>query len=546
MGLSREYFGHISLILFTTISLFAAFYSQWLFLEFDVGREMYLAFVRAYHPDLELYRDLVLYFGPLASTFYTDILRLFSANLFTFFSIGLIFSIGIFIGFYLTLASLTSRKIALVLTLVFILQASINLGGGSLFLPYTVSHQAGLLLLILCFYLAIKFSENNVWYFSFVSMIMASGLLFTKHEYIPPLFVVFLFIIYICFNNSRLILINVFGFCFGLFFFSWYSPILSPSDLLVASTEMFQQHNSGILKNILSLYSPSVLTRGVFQFLIIVACFCLAQAVFYLKNRNSKGFYIGFLGILLFVPLFIWPSFIQFDSRFWLGPVLLISTVIFYMYQFFSKKISPSVIHVFLILITFSFYSRQQNATWMLSPFFLILSGVVFNEFKKAGLSRNMFSFSLFLLVLCGSMLPSKLNQEYPLEKVNTLFGTVYLNENKAIVIQKAIDHLNKLPSSELYTGQESAWLNVFSGRYNRIRNQQWWGYMEPGIMQDLEVNSPEFIATVIHGSRDTLYAKMKLVPLFIRKNYHRIATYSSHNTLPQNRIQIRLYEKTE
>lgn len=68
--------------------------------------------------------------------------------------------------------------------------------------------------------------------------------------------------------------------------------------------------------------------------------------------------------------------------------------------------------------------------------------------------------------------------------------------------IQQTVYFIENQPDSvEVYTGQETAWLNVFTRKYNSIRNQQWWGYMADGILTDLTKSPPEFVVLTRYKS---------------------------------------------
>jgi len=139
------------------------------------------------------------------------------------------------------------------------------------------------------------------------------------------------------------------------------------------------------------------------------------------------------------------------------------------------------------------------------------------------------------LLLLFGIYaIPFKLNQRWDSLNVTSITGeSIPVNKDWAKPIQNAIDFIDSTPiTSTVYTGQETAWLNLLTHRYNNIRNQQWWGYMKDEIIEDILITKPEYIVVSTYPieNKFRLFGGGNLIYESILLSYNEIQTFQNEH----------------
>jgi hypothetical protein len=521
-----------SIALFTTL-IFSTFYLKWIHLQHDVGREMYQAFAIATQ-DKTLYTELTHYFGPFAPYANALFLKLFGASLFNFSLIGLAITIGSGILLYLIANSILKKTNAFLSAILFITLASINNGGGSFFMPYSYSHSYGILLTLFALWLLIKLLRSNKLYIHIILAISLSLLVFTKQEYV----IIFiglncLYAITIRYLNTEnyIQIILSFGLTQIALILSLY-PLLfidySVFDLWISSHNMFSNHNNGVLHNFLMLYSPTTLKIG------LITLAPISLTVTFLLLIRKRSIFIVLILIFSFLITLLNHQLIieEFSNRAfilnWLS-VLFFSYIIIFDFRNLKKWIPTVLILSTSILL----YSRQQSASWMWQGLnIVILLYLIESINKQFRLNFLPYVGSVIFISLALLNIPTKLNQGF-----NSGYIINELNEKLPVKnswekpLQKTVDYIENLPqNTTIYTGQESAWLSVFTRSFNDIKNQQWWGYMEDDIISELKKYPPDVIVTIHYEDKatDFTYFTLEKIPVYLNENYRVVRNFSN------------------
>jgi hypothetical protein len=302
---------------------------------------------------------------------------------------------------------------------------------------------------------------------------------------------------------------------------------------------MFQEHNQGIVHNFLMLYSPSTLKLA----LISLFPFGLAFSVLLIKKKTVLGIVLLMLsifGIYAFYPVII----NEFLQRGFLLNWITLTLVFFVLYEFLNKK---RKLHSLLIilLISLSIYNRQQSSSWMWQGLNWILFIYVMDRVTKRFSFKYLnIAIPAILLILSLISIPFKLNQGWDAIKVKNHWNEyIPVKKEWAEPIQQTVNFLQVLPDSiTVYTGQESAWLNVLTHKYNDIRNQQWWGYMASDILLDINNNPPKLITLLRYKDPHNfrVYGDGSLI-------LDRISEiYTLNNTIENQEISISIYKQIE
>lgn len=536
----NELFRILGLIAFPCI-LFFTFYLKWIHLEFDVGREMYQAFAIATQ-DKTLYTDLTHYFGPLAPYCNAFFLKLFGASIFTFSLIGLVLVVASGLLLYFIGKAVLSESNSFYASILFLSLSSINIGGGSFFMPYSYSHSYGIVLTLLSLYILQKLVVNYSVAFQLQFNLCLSLLLFTKQEYILVYIGFQMMYCLICIQNHKSNILKIglvqviaslsLAFIGHQLLFIDYSVM----ELWESSRNMFQQHNSGILKNFLMLYSPSTIKLAIYSFIPFLLIVSLIQVI---KQFQIKWLFIALASsvCIAFTYNVICQEWLSRGFLFnWFS--LLLSLQIGY--QILSKKRKIDLLTL-ILATSLLLYNRQQSAAWMWQGLNMII--LLYLIQKVTDYLKNPVIKPILISVLTLSsisVIPLKLNQTWGAVIIKSKSGeSIPVKKEWAEPIQKTVNYLDSLPTeTTLYTGQETAWLNVLTHRHNDIRNQQWWGYMADGIVSDINESPPDYIVLSYYKNNQIfkLYSQANLIWESISSKYDSVKTIKNES------IQFEIY----
>jgi len=535
---------YIFCLILINFFLFIYFHLQWINLQHDVGREMYQAFAIA--SGLQLYTEVGNYFGPIAPIFNANFLKLLKPSVFNFSLIGLLLTIFSSIMTYSIGRHFLNRILSFSGALLFLSNAAINIGGGSFFMPYTFSHSYGIALSLICFQLVLKLTNNSEFKYFLLLGVFNSFLIFTKQEYIIVSFFILILVSYIIIfdrtqNNIEHKLLTFWLTYLGLttILYFYYFDDYTIFDWYSESVSMFREHNDGILRNFLMLYSPSTLWIA-FQFIFPITSIILSiQILTRFKelsiNKKVIPYTIGLIASLFISFLFKNNYLIEYLNRSFFLNWLTLSIVGILILKSFNKKILIPSLFLILGLLSMSFYSRQQSASWMWQGLnWLILLIFLTKVTRKFEFNLNTtVYFSVILIIINISLIPYKLNQGIDAVSVTGPYGDkLSVKKDWSEPIQELMDFSTTLPeNTTVYCGQESGWINVMIRRFNYIRYQQWWGYIAPSIINDMETKGyPDFIIVTrykepykfrIFGNAEELYKT-------INQKYKEIRTFQN------------------
>jgi len=517
------------------LCIFSIFYLKWIHIKNDVGRELYQAFAIATQGKT-LYTDLTHYFGPLAPYSNALFLKLVGETIFDFSLIGLILLSISAILIYFIGKTILSQTNSFWASIIFISLSAINNGGGSFFMPYSYSHTYGIVLtfvnLLILLYLKKEYSLS----FQFLYNVSLSLLLFTKQEYILVYLGFQIAYFFVCLQDFKKQLLKI-GFIqfitSSILILFWHHILFidySVWELLSSSKHMFQQHNSSVFKNFLMLYSPSTFILAIitlFPYFFIIA---ISQLV---KQFQSKW--------LIIIAISVFCIFLNLNSitEEWLNRSFLWNwlTLLFTVYSCYLILFRKHVIdNVFIILfISFVLYNRQQSSSWMWQGLNLLILIYIIQKITDFFRNPLIKQIIIGLLLLFGIYaIPFKLNQRWDSLNVTSITGeSIPVNKDWAKPIQNAIDFIDSTPiTSTVYTGQETAWLNLLTHRYNNIRNQQWWGYMKDEIIEDILITKPEYIVVSTYPieNKFRLFGGGNLIYESILLSYNEIQTFQNEH----------------
>lgn len=498
-----------AVIILYSILIFALTYLKWVHLEFDVGREMFQAFSIALF-NKSLYTDLIHYFGPIAPYLNAYFLKLFGTTFFHFSLIGLIITCLSALFLYRIGNVVMIRTLSFISSLLFITTASINSGGGSLFMPYSYAHAYGILFTLITLNQLIHYVQLNKKKHLFLTILFLSLLLFTKQEYIFVFIVFISALIIIEFHQNK----NTFFFSFGIYallsitligviyliFFREFSVF----DLWNQSSSMFSQHNNGVFHNFLMLYSPGSFKNALFSLIPILTLLSIMIFVTNYKEFSK----IQRIGLAVWIGLVLLLFTIYQDSilQEWLQRNFFFTwlSILFFSYLivFNINSLKPLTPILLIIVISLAQYNRQQAASWMWQGLNWIIFFYVLDFLKrKLVFKLNLHFLGSILLLLLVVLTPFKLNQTVFAEPLRSQSGELlFVKPEWKTPIQQAVTFIDALPLEKtLYCGQETGWMNVLTGRYNNIRNQQWWGYMKDGIIEDIHTNKPDYLVLTFY-----------------------------------------------
>lgn len=474
---------------------------------------MYQAFSIALF-NRHLYTDLIHYFGPVAPYINAYFLKVFGVSITNFSFIGFFITTFAAVFIYRIGNFVLEKNLSLLSSLLFISTAAINYGGGSFFMPYSYAHAYGILFSLIALEQLLSYLNDKKKPHLIVFLIFSNILLFTKQEYLFVFITLIILVIFIEFKQNRssffkslllygsLSIIQI-GLIYTLSFRDF-----SVLDLWEQSSSMFSEHNSGIFHNFLMLYSPGTLKNAFYSSIPLVGIISILIFTTKLKKLNSIQITVtllsSFISILL-IYLFHENIYQEWEQRsFFLNWLTL--TSIWFLIIFKRHTLNDYSFLLPILLVSFSLYNRQQTSSWMWQGLNWIVFIYLLNQLKQRfSLPFNLSIFGYLLMIVLIGFIPFKLNQSIQAEPVFNKSGEkIMVKPAWKTPIQETITFIDSLPQGKtLYCGQETGWLNVLTGRYNQVRNQQWWGYMKNEIIEDVIKTKPDYLVITFYPKSD-------------------------------------------
>ena len=522
-----------NILAFSTILLFhlipfTLHYGAWIWLEFDVGREL-LVGARLANGDI-IYKDVLYWYGPTAQWLNSFILQLFGISIDLYYFVGLFLSIITSCFIYLTLNLVAEDRIlALLSSFFFVAYSFIAPDGSSFVMPYTYSVIWATTSVAAMLYSTVLFMKFGKRRFLLLTALL-NGLVITfKLEFILAgvVFSVLIlpFLKFISDDETAFTakeIIEYLTICYATTALIWiiagsqsgWSTLLRniwPQDALDAT----YTGEYGMLIDILRSYSPTILSLSLMSILSMTAILTTGR---FIKLPKSKNLYPFLIFILLLGSALIYGFNLTFDfnpflnNRFFvlinIGGFLLSSY-----YIFITRK--KEYIYLALLVCCFyslSIYTRHGKVygIWQFAAFInlglllAILRIEVSNVtwFSSERLKSSSYFLLIVLTIMSMTTSLSGINQTTKAVTLSTPGGHLAVAPELAEPIDKAVTYLSAIPEDEVAVGLESGWLNIAVQKYAPVRATQWGYYLQEEIIEDLDSHHVPFVSLVMHKKR--------------------------------------------
>ena len=532
----------VVLIVAIALLLFYSFYGSWIWLAYDVGREI-LVPAKLAQGDM-LYRDIIYWYGPVSAYINSIFIRLFGLKVDVLNYVGLLLTLLSALSIYLLVYKLVDYFWAIYAGILFVAHSLIAPVGFSYVMPYSyaVSYGSSFLLIgVLALYF---FTQKSRIPYLFIGLISISLSFASKLEFIPVVITVIIaYSLFLFLNNNHYspktyLLVFFLPLILGLSI--WLLPLTAIDfDTFLGNIlhqEMLAHHfKEGFIVRILRTYSPTVIFEGL-QGLVI---FSLLTIIFYLstylKIYTKNYTFLLFIFLLLYISLLLNISY-NIDYIFLrIYPFVNILYILILLFEYLQNK-HLSTFTLFkgtLTLIALSLYTRQGSVYGLWQPlsfitlfFFLekvksYLLVYLGNRQKKR--LNSAIILTLAVMILIGVIrIPYHINQGAQTTSIQGSGGTIRVAKKRAKPIENAVNFIELLDSNNISFGPEAGWLSVLTGKIDPIRATQWWFYVEDEIISDLKKENIEYLV-FYYDKTDTFFEykpKMKEIEQFVINHY--------------------------
>ena len=254
----------VVLIVALALLLFYSFYGSWIWLAYDVGREI-LVPAKLAQGDM-LYRDIIYWYGPVSAYINSIFIRLFGLKVDVLNYVGLLLTLLSALSIYLLVYKLVDYFWAIYAGILFVAHSLIAPVGFSYVMPYSyaVSYGSSFLLIgVLALYF---FTQKSRIPYLFIGLISISLSFASKLEFIPVVITVIIaYSLFLFLNNNHYspktyLLVFFLPLILGLSI--WLLPLTAIDfDTFLGNIlhqEMLAHHfKEGFIVRILRTYSPT-------------------------------------------------------------------------------------------------------------------------------------------------------------------------------------------------------------------------------------------------------------------------------------------------
>ena len=502
------------LIVITSAALFAKYYGAWIWLDYDVGRELLIPAKLA--KGEILYKDVFYWYGPVSVYLNSFAMQLFGIKLDVIYVIGLTLTTVTAFSIYLITYRFTDCSWAILAALLFVAHGMIAPEGSSFVMPYSFAVSYGSTFLTAGVCMILYHHKNKRLIILFLACISLSLSFASKLEFIPPvimaaaLYTAILLYEKSAFSPFYSILLLLLTPVLGLAI--WLAPSISSglSALLsnIYHQEMLDYHfKNGVLFNVIRSYSPTVIMLGVKGSIIIFGLISLLYSITWSTRIKISEDYILVVPIIIIAVLIlnIDLDIANYTKRVY--PLINIAVLLLLLMVYLRTK-ELSVANIFMgyvALIALSLYTRQSSVygIWqslsygVLVIFLYKVSNklpLMFQKIQRAYLNSAL-ALALVVLIISGIVnIPYQINQRGELTTISAQGGNLVVDSARGNTISKAVNELSDIKSSKISFGPELGWLSVLTHKIDPIRATQWWVYLEPEIIKDLEAEHIEYL----------------------------------------------------
>lgn len=469
----------------------------------DIGREVY--YPQEILEGKVLYKDLFNIYGPFSYLWNAFLYKIFGINLFTLYFSGAVCSIGIVSGVYLLAKKFLNTQLSFAIAFFTIVTGICADHLFNFTFPYSQAMLYGTTAALFSIYFLIKYNENKLSKFLYLSGLLAGLAVANKYEFI--VYSIFLFIFSLL-SKKRVIILNfIISFLlfplisFGILFIQG----LTVNDLITATVEIKKMTQCDTLKyfytncgiffnyNLFKIWGFNILTTG-----IPFALMLLSYKI-YSKNKALSVILISFFAI--FAYLLCSPEEFVF-----LIPLTFLLTL--FVIKDFKNNIPLLIFVTSAILIS-------VKTMWALLPLSygnyylpMVLTaffGVLFTLINKK--YQNIAAIFLTVISLCYlNLFINKRNINT--EKISSPQGAFYTNKDTASAVKEVLSLLNDYEEGTAVVYPEGLMINFLSK--NSIKADDYYNSMIPlyvesmgeeNFIKNLNNKKPEFI---IFTNQDT------------------------------------------
>lgn len=503
---------------------FFVFYGQWIWLEFDVGRE--LATLQVLKDGGRLYSDVISWYGPVvylvAGTFVkrAPFSLVLSTHIFQ-----LLMAAACSAGIYFAAKRLRVPVwISLLLPGVYGAISAINPDGTSFLLPYSLAATGGVTLLVWFFVALHRAFERRDLLSVIIAGINAAFLAGSKQDFLMALGLAFLLVLLlriylrkpVISNSYDFLLLGIVVVTFMLiigFSVQFNFKILRENLLPVEMIQAF--YPNGGFYEFARGYSPRM------------------QAYFFAGGLLMAGFrwipdrptLLTYFGTVVIAGFLVFGN--QIKPVFYSAPfVYLLFRVILGFRDRRLPEVDPILIFTFVLVFT---HTRQgtMNELYQAGGL-LIWAHCVFSDGFAGSLKpRNSAAAVVFLILLAVFRVATtgeRLNQGVETSALHTPAGTFHLKPAFAAATNEILPEIQRRSSLGVAFGQEAGWLSVASGVPSKVRDYQWWSFNEDRILENLNASHPGSIVLVYFDGRRELrfFSGCDSLAAYVREFYQK------------------------
>lgn len=559
---SHKHLFSFILIVITAASLFIKYYGAWIWLDFDVGRELLIP-VKLANGDT-LYKDVIYWYGPVSVYINSLFVKLFGAKLDVLYFVGLGLTLITAFSIYLIVDKLADYYWGILAALLFISHGMIAPEGFSFVMPYSFAVSYGSTFLSAGICLLLYHFKHGRPFYLFTAIPVLAMAFAAKLEFIPVvLFASLLYSFILFYYRSFFPPVKTFTFFLLTFILGvsiWLIPsIYSGFDTFLSNIfhkEMIDYHfRNGLVYRVLRSYSPTVIWLGIKSLLIFTGFVFLFYTISQFANFKRPKHWLVAITPLIGIVTLIFNFDINLDyftKRIYVHINILILLIILFEYYIKKTIKGNNIIIGFISIVALSVYTRQGAVYGLWQPLsFATLSLFLYklhhmlpfflNKIRRSYL-YTAFSLTLALLVVIGVVrIPHHINQQGERITISDQGGNLIVDAERGATIKKAVKTLSNIESDKVSFGPELGWLSVLTQKIDPIRATQWWVYVEDVIITDLEKEHIEYLVFYYPNRPNFFEYKRKMDKLeqYVSNNFSLYQRY-------RDKISIDIYIRRE